>query len=52
MTGGMAGGMGGRNGQRRGEENSNGDRPDYLVEDEETWVSEEDRKRNVPRTIE
>ena len=29
-----------------------GDRPDYLVEDEETWISEEDRNRNVPRTIE
>ncbi|MDC0772158.1 hypothetical protein [Streptomyces sp. HD] len=49
--GGMAGGMGGRNG-RRSEENSQGDRPDYLVEDEETWISEEDRNRNVPRTIE
>ncbi|MGC9542564.1 hypothetical protein [Streptomyces sp. UG1] len=50
-VGGMAGGMGGRNG-RRSEENSRGDRPDYLVEDEETWISEEDRNRNVPRTIE
>ncbi|MFE0257201.1 hypothetical protein [Streptomyces sp. NPDC059010] len=50
-AGGMAGGMGGRNG-RRSEENSQGDRPDYLVEDEETWISEEDRNRNVPRTIE
>jgi hypothetical protein len=34
------------------EENSQGDRPDYLVEDEETWISEEDRNRNVPRNIE
>ncbi|ELS56939.1 hypothetical protein [Streptomyces viridochromogenes] len=51
VAGGMAGGMGGRNG-RRSEENSQGDRPDYLVEDEETWISEEDRNRNVPRTIE
>ncbi len=51
MAGGMAGGMGGRNG-RRSEEDSQGDRPDYLVEDEETWISEEDRNRNVPRTIE
>ncbi|MFM9373055.1 WXG100 family type VII secretion target [Streptomyces sp. Da 82-17] len=51
MAGGMAGGMGGRAG-RRGEENERGERPDYLVEDEETWVSEEDRKRNVPKNIE
>ncbi|MFD8049977.1 hypothetical protein ACFV5E_41810 [Streptomyces chartreusis] len=51
MAGG-AGGMGGRNGRRSEEENSRGDRPDYLVEDEETWISEEDRNRNVPRTIE
>ncbi|MEW2402710.1 WXG100 family type VII secretion target [Streptomyces sp. NPDC046862] len=51
MAGG-AGGMGGRKGRRSEEENSQGDRPDYLVEDEETWISEEDRNRNVPRTIE
>lgn len=51
MAGG-AGGMGGRNGRRGEDENSRGDRPDYLVEDEETWISEEDRNRNVPRTIE
>ncbi|WP_159054813.1 hypothetical protein [Streptomyces dysideae] len=51
MMGG-AGGMGGRNGRRPEDENSRGDRPDYLVEDEETWISEEDRNRNVPRTIE
>ncbi|MEU8852101.1 hypothetical protein AB0C70_39110 [Streptomyces sp. NPDC048564] len=51
MAGG-AGGMGGRNGRRGQDENNRGDRPDYLVEDEETWVSEEDRNRNVPRTIE
>ncbi|NBE52726.1 hypothetical protein [Streptomyces boluensis] len=50
MAGGMAGGMGGRGG-RRGEENEGRERPDYLVEDEETWVSEEDRKRNVPKNI-
>ncbi|MET9832320.1 hypothetical protein ABZ078_24145 [Streptomyces sp. NPDC006385] len=49
---GGAGGMGGRNGRRAEDENSRGDRPDYLVEDEETWVSEDDRNRNVPRTIE
>ncbi|WP_328422748.1 hypothetical protein [Streptomyces sp. NBC_00443] len=51
MAGG-AGGMGGRSGRRGEDENSRGDRPDYLVEDEETWISEEDRNRNVPRTIE
>lgn len=51
MVGG-AGGMGGRGGRRSEDENSRGDRPDYLVEDEETWISEEDRNRNVPRTIE
>ncbi|GAA2967579.1 hypothetical protein GCM10010446_61670 [Streptomyces enissocaesilis] len=52
MPGGMAGGIGGRNGRRSGNENERGDRPDYLVEDEETWISEEDRNRNVPRNIE
>jgi hypothetical protein len=51
-AGAMAGGMGGRNGRRPNDENSQGERPDYLVEDEETWISEEDRNRNVPRTIE
>lgn len=51
MAGG-AGGMLGRNGRRSEDENSRGERPDYLVEDEETWISEEDRNRNVPRTIE
>ncbi|MGW3120318.1 hypothetical protein ACWDBW_24775 [Streptomyces sp. NPDC001107] len=48
---GAAGGTGGK-GRRSEKENSQGDRPDYLVEDEETWISEEDRNRNVPRTIE
>ncbi|MDG4856950.1 hypothetical protein P8605_02035 [Streptomyces sp. T-3] len=51
MMGG-AGGMGGRGSGRRGEEENGGERPDYLVEDEETWISEEDRNRNVPRNIE
>lgn len=51
MAGG-AGGVGGRKGRRPEDENNTGDRPDYLVEDEETWISEEDRNRNVPRTIE
>ena len=48
---GGAGGAGGK-GRRSEKENNQGDRPDYLVEDEETWISEEDRNRNVPRTIE
>ncbi len=57
-TGGGAGLHGSRGGTQRGksrrsgEESNQGDRPDYLVEDEETWISEEDRNRNVPRTIE
>jgi hypothetical protein len=46
-----AAGAGGK-GRRSEKEKSQGDRPDYLVEDEETWISEEDRNRNVPRTIE
>ncbi|GHK04763.1 hypothetical protein ACWEWI_17860 [Streptomyces sp. NPDC003753] len=48
---GAAGGAGGK-GRRSEKGNAQGDRPDYLVEDEETWISEEDRNRNVPRTIE
>ncbi|WP_274562565.1 hypothetical protein [Streptomyces spiramyceticus] len=52
MMGAGAGGMGGRGGRRSEEEKGQGDRPDYLVEDEETWISEEDRNRNVPRNIE
>jgi hypothetical protein len=47
----LAGGSGGA-GRRSEKENGRGDRPEYLVEDEETWISEEDRNRNVPRTIE
>jgi hypothetical protein len=47
----LAGGSGGA-GRRSEKENGRGDRPEYLVEDEETWISEEDRDRNVPRTIE
>ena len=50
---GMAGAAGAADKGRRSEdENSGGDRPDCLVEHEETWISEEDRNRNVPRTIE
>ncbi|MFC7308688.1 hypothetical protein ACFQVC_31285 [Streptomyces monticola] len=52
MAGGMAGGMGGGRGRRPGEDKDGRDRPDYLVEDEETWISEEDRKKNVPKNIE
>lgn len=51
VAGAGAGGLG-RKGRRPEDENNTGDRPDYLVEDEETWISEEDRNRNVPRTIE
>ncbi|MGW0733540.1 hypothetical protein [Streptomyces sp. NPDC002851] len=51
MAGGMGAGMAGR-GNGRGDDKDRGDRPDYLVEDEETWISEEDRNRNVPRNIE
>ncbi|MGV9566447.1 hypothetical protein [Streptomyces sp. NPDC003480] len=52
QRGAMAGGAGGRNGRRSEEEDARNERPDYLVEDEETWISEEDLNRNVPRTIE
>ena len=46
----LAGGMRGGN-QRPGEEgNEEGTRPDYLVEDEETWTP--DDGRSVPRNIE
>ncbi|MFI5758869.1 hypothetical protein [Streptomyces sp. NPDC051569] len=48
--GGGMGGAAGRGGKRSDKENG-GDRPDYLVEDEETWVSE-DRRRVVPPTVE
>ncbi|MEU6578340.1 hypothetical protein [Streptomyces sp. NPDC046805] len=51
-AGGMAGGAGGRDGRRSEKGNGRGDRPDYLVEDEETWISDENLNRNVPRTIE
>ncbi|MDT0378825.1 hypothetical protein RM572_08560 [Streptomyces sp. DSM 42041] len=48
--GGMLGGRIGSN-QRPGEdEREQGHRPDYLVEDEETWTPEDNR--SVPRTIE
>ncbi|MFI9647859.1 hypothetical protein ACIHAA_16380 [Streptomyces sp. NPDC052040] len=51
-TQGGAMGANGRKGRKPEEGKNQGDRPDYLVEDEETWISEDDRNRNVPRTIE
>jgi hypothetical protein len=41
QRGATAGGMSCRNGRRSEDENSRGDRPDYLVENEENWISEE-----------
>ncbi|MFE1834364.1 WXG100 family type VII secretion target [Streptomyces sviceus] len=47
--GGMVGAPGTRNGRPKDEEQREGQRPDYLVEDEETWTPQ----RNVaPRVIE
>ncbi|MFJ9007389.1 hypothetical protein [Streptomyces canus] len=47
--GGIAGAPGSRAGRRKEEEQREGERPDYLVEDEETWTPQ----RNVaPRVIE
>ncbi|MEX1653472.1 hypothetical protein ABZ960_09875 [Streptomyces pseudovenezuelae] len=47
--GGVAGALNGRNGRLKGEEQRERERPDYLVEDEETWTPQ----RNVaPRVIE
>ncbi|WP_329123726.1 WXG100 family type VII secretion target [Streptomyces sp. NBC_01465] len=47
-----AGGMGGAAGRGKGKkgQGEGSDRPDYLVEDEETWISEE-QGRIVPPTI-
>ncbi|GGS68248.1 hypothetical protein AB0E75_28965 [Streptomyces griseoviridis] len=47
--GGMAGVPGGRTGQPKDEERREGERPDYLVEDEETWMPETNA---APRVIE
>ncbi|GAA3834212.1 hypothetical protein GCM10022403_078850 [Streptomyces coacervatus] len=44
-------GMGRGGNKRRGEGGNGGERPDYLVEDEEIWISQEDRNRNVPRNL-
>jgi len=47
--GGMAGAPGTRNGRSKDQEQREGQRPDYLIEDEETWAPQ----RNVaPRVIE
>ncbi|MEU0408657.1 PPE domain-containing protein [Streptomyces griseorubiginosus] len=47
--GGIAGAPGSRTGRRNEEEQREGERPDYLIEDEETWTPQ----RNVaPRVIE
>lgn len=48
--GGMLAGRMGSNQRPGEEEREQGDRPDYLVEDEETWTPEDGR--SVPRTIE
>ncbi|NLU69618.1 hypothetical protein [Streptomyces sp. HNM0574] len=45
----MRGGMAGRNVQGSEEENRQGERPDYLVEDEETWMPK--RRDVAPPTI-
>ncbi|OEU85946.1 hypothetical protein DB35_11250 [Streptomyces abyssalis] len=46
----LGGGVRGTNQRPRDEEGNQGSRPDYLVEDEETWTPEDNR--SVPRTIE
>ncbi|MET7735456.1 hypothetical protein ABZT02_29430 [Streptomyces sp. NPDC005402] len=47
--GGVAGAPGSRTGRRKEEEQREGERPDYLVEDEETWTPQTDV---APRVIE
>ncbi|MFK4098831.1 hypothetical protein ACI2L1_01840 [Streptomyces sp. NPDC019531] len=47
--GGVAGAPGGRTGRRKEEEQREGERPDYLVEDEETWAPQTNA---APRVIE
>ncbi|MEV7076005.1 pentapeptide repeat-containing protein [Streptomyces sp. NPDC093990] len=47
--GGIAGAPGMRNGRRKEDEQREGERPDYLVEDEETWTPQRDV---APRVIE
>ncbi|OEV29797.1 hypothetical protein AN219_14535 [Streptomyces nanshensis] len=45
----MGGGVAGNNARRNQDENSQGERPDYLVEDEETWMPK--RRDVAPPTI-
>ncbi|MET7689647.1 PPE domain-containing protein [Streptomyces sp. NPDC005483] len=47
--GGIAGAPGSRSGRRKEDEQREGERPDYLVEDEETWTPQRDV---APRVIE
>ncbi|MEX1654296.1 hypothetical protein ABZ960_14080 [Streptomyces pseudovenezuelae] len=47
--GGIAGAPGSRTGRRKEDEQREGERPDYLVEDEETWTPETNA---APRVIE
>ncbi|MFF7564653.1 hypothetical protein ACFZB4_32370 [Streptomyces pseudovenezuelae] len=47
--GGIAGAPGSRTGRRKEDEQREGERPDYLVEDEETWTPQRDV---APRVIE
>lgn len=47
--GGVAGAPGARTGRRKEEEQREGERPDYLVEDEETWTPQTNA---APRVIE
>ncbi|MET7733774.1 hypothetical protein ABZT02_20740 [Streptomyces sp. NPDC005402] len=47
--GGVAGAPGSRTGRRKDEEQREGERPDYLVEDEETWTPQ---TNTAPRVIE
>lgn len=46
---GMAGAAGAKGKDKKGKERTTGQRPDYLVEDEETWTSE---RQVAPRVIE
>ncbi|MDI3419503.1 hypothetical protein [Streptomyces luteolus] len=45
-------GSNGRKNRRTDDDEERGQRPDYLVEDEDTWVSDKDRKQNMPKNIE
>jgi hypothetical protein len=43
------GGVAGNNARRQQDKNDQGERPDYLVEDEETWMPE--RRDVAPPTV-